>query len=186
MGCDIHFVTEVKKEGKWEGVEEDLKILENRNYSTFAFLANVRNSFGTKGFEPKGSPEDMSDEAKKLVEEWDDGHSHSYLTLQELIDKDKTDYCSVKCKILKDFYDKFIELGGVIPEGMSIEEDKPQSIMDCFRFAVEETILVKWEAAEADTKNYPIFKIIEELKEIANIHSITDFSNIRIVFFFDN
>lgn len=187
MGCDIHFVTEILREGKWLVVEENSKTLGNRNYSTFAFLANVRNNFGTKGFDSKGSPEDMSAEAKKFVEEYgEDGHSHSYLTLQELIEKDKTDYCSVKCKILKDFYDKFIELGGVIPEGMSIEEYKPQSIVDCFRFAVEETILVKWQPAEAATKDYPIFKIIEELKEIANIHSIADFSNIRIVFFFDN
>ena len=61
MGCDIHMITEIKKEGKWIYVPEVPKSLDQRNYSTFSFLATeVRNSFDTKGFEPRGLPADIS------------------------------------------------------------------------------------------------------------------------------
>ena len=187
MGCDIHIVTEIKQDNKWIGIEEIPETLSERNYSTFAFLANVRNSFGCKGFEAKGKPEIMSNKTKEMFDEQgEDGYSHSYLSLKELIEKDKSDYCSVKCKILKDFYDKFIELGGVIPEGMTIEEDKPQGIIDCFRFAVEPTVLVKWKSAKDKIRKYPLFKGIEELKAIANKYNIENYNDIRIVFCFDN
>lgn len=187
MGCDIHIVTEIKQDDKWVGMDEIPKSLNERNYSTFAFLADVRNSFGTKGFEDKGKPEDASEMAKEQFEQWEgDGHSYSYLSLKELIDKDKSDYCSVKCKILKEFLNKFTQLGGVIPEGMIIEEHKPQGIPDCFSFVIEPTVIVKWKNDEDKIKEYPVFIGIEELKEIASKYNIQDYNNIRIVFWFDN
>lgn len=67
---------------------------DNRNYDWFAILADVRNGRGFAGIstgsgfdviaEPKGVPEDATEEWKKEVERWDcDMHSHSYLTLEE-------------------------------------------------------------------------------------------------------
>ena len=107
MGCDIHIITEIRQNGSWVRVEEIPEVLENRNYSTFAFLAGVRNRFNTKGFEAKGEPDDMSEDTKGTIESWkDDAHSHSYLSLQELVNKDKTDYISIKCKVVKDFVDE--------------------------------------------------------------------------------
>lgn len=64
MGCDIHIVTEIKKDGKWQYVPEIPESLDNRNYTAFAVLADVRNYFNYKGFQPKGLPEDIS--AKKF------------------------------------------------------------------------------------------------------------------------
>lgn len=183
MGCDIHTIVEIKKEDKWVKIKEIPEEFNTRNYSTFAFLANVRNSFNTNGFEAKGIPEDISD---KTIFDSEDYHSHSYLTLQELIDKDKTDYCSVKCKILKVFYDKFIELGGVLPEGINIEEEKPNGIIDAIRYSFEPTVLAKWQTKKEIAEEYPIFKGIKALKEIAQKYKIENFANIRIVFAFDN
>ena len=60
MGCDIHLITEVKKNGKWEYVPEIPETLDSRNYNVFAFLAGVRDYFDTKGFPEKGLPEDIS------------------------------------------------------------------------------------------------------------------------------
>ena len=61
MGCDIHIITEIKKEGKWQYVPEVPESLDQRNYHTFSFLATeVRNSFDTQGFAPRGLPEDIS------------------------------------------------------------------------------------------------------------------------------
>lgn len=111
MGCDIHLYVEVKKDGKWvsadtwetdDGWTDVTKhFYSGRNYDLFAMLANVRNGRGFAGCdtgdgfnpisEPKGLPEDVSPEVKKLSEQWDaDGHSHSHLTVQELLDYDWT------------------------------------------------------------------------------------------------
>lgn len=61
MGCDIHIITQIKKEKKWEYVPEIPKTLNDRNYFNFAILAGVRNDFDTKGFSPKGLPKDLGE-----------------------------------------------------------------------------------------------------------------------------
>lgn len=69
---------------------------EGRNYDLFSILADVRNGFGFAGCvtgegfnpicSPRGVPEDASDPYKGVVERWDsDGHSHSWLTVAELL-----------------------------------------------------------------------------------------------------
>ena len=187
MGCDIHIITEIRQNGSWVRVEEIPEVLENRNYSTFAFLAGVRNRFNTKGFEAKGEPDDMSEDTKGTIESWkDDAHSHSYLSLQELVNKDKTDYISIKCKVVKDFVDEIIKKGGSIPEGIEIEEFTPECLQDVFAHSFEPLVIAKWQADEEKTKDYPIFKGIAELKEIAQKYAIENYEDIRIVFFFDN
>jgi len=70
-----------------------------RNYDVFAWLADVRNGSGFAGCdtgdaiqpvaEPRGLPEDVSNAVKKLSDDYgSDGHSHSYLTLAEIIQAD--------------------------------------------------------------------------------------------------
>lgn len=67
----------------------------NRNYDTFAILADVRNGHGFAGVptgdgfnpidNPRGVPEDASPEYRKRVADYGgDGHSHSYFTVAEL------------------------------------------------------------------------------------------------------
>ena len=195
MGCDIHIITEIKKNNVWERVLDIPDALDKRNYSTFAFLADVRNSFGTKGFEAKGLPKDISrmkfdynadDDYYGIDFSCEDYHSHSYLSLKELIDIDKTDYVSNKYKMDRKFYEDFIKLGGVLPKGMTIEQYEPSDFVDIMRFAFEPTVLIKWMPSDKETKEFPIFKGIEEMKKIAEKYSIEDFENIRIVFAFDN
>lgn len=60
MGCDIHIITEIKKNGKWTYISEIPPTFNERNYVIFAVLANVRNSFCINGFQPKGLPDDLS------------------------------------------------------------------------------------------------------------------------------
>ena len=113
MGCDIHCYAERKnKDGKWKiigNVEKeedgwisiDYEPYHDRNYNLFAILANVRNETAFAGCKtgegfnpisnPKGVPSDASEEYASLIKQWDsDGHSHSYLTLRELLDYDWT------------------------------------------------------------------------------------------------
>lgn len=74
---------------------------EGRNYDDFAILADVRNGRGFAGIrtgdgfnpisQPKGIPEDATEEVVEYLESYGpDGHSHSYLTLKELLDFDWT------------------------------------------------------------------------------------------------
>lgn len=112
MGCDIHMRAEVLKDGKWEMVGEVFEGYNNaksaepydgRNYELFSFLAGVRNRFDIIPIsEPKGYPDDISKEVKKeLEDDWgSDGHSASYLTLEELINAD---------------WKRKIKHGGVVP-----------------------------------------------------------------------
>lgn len=116
MGCDIHSFVEVKRKGKWVAVKKvasdwydaedepnDYKHpfskhpISNRNYDLFAILANVRNGSGFAGcdtgdgFEPismpRDLPADVSPEVKRESDRMgEDGHSHSWLKLRELLD----------------------------------------------------------------------------------------------------
>lgn len=310
MGCDIHIVVEVKKNGKWEYVPEVPENFDQRNYGVFAALADVRNSFNIKGFKPKGLPEDISarkfgfksytenatkrfysdddgrimfiaedgtvkdphdiekehlteekyEELNKLMKEnqeafdrqyymlgwscsknvkdyyvynaylynghfektphykyfstvedflkdyyeddwdeemqdygsWDvefdccDYHSASYLSLKELIEKDFTDYYSNKYKMDVSFYDAFTKRGGKLPDGMRVEEFKPQELSDIFMTAFSPVVMVVWEKDEEEKQKTGLYKGIEELKEIAQKYQIDNPEDIRIVFAFDN
>lgn len=107
MGCDIHVCCERKNyKDEWincdyfklnpyfdNNDDEDDKwwlvpIFDDRNYELFATLADVRNYGYIKPIsEPRGLPEDIHYITKELADSWgDDGHSHSYYTLKELMD----------------------------------------------------------------------------------------------------
>ena len=113
MGCDIHFYVETQNEnGEWVSADRWTKdddgetyvafqdaFYPGRNYNLFSILADVRNGIGFAGvktgdgFEPismpRGVPADACQEYKNQVSNWDgDGHSHSWYTLNELIDYD--------------------------------------------------------------------------------------------------
>lgn len=105
MGCDIHDLVQVKREGKWKTVVLD-PVGSPRNYYTFAMLAGVRNGSETKITpiaEPRGLPKDfghevddenyilppgnvdkreafLGDDAKF----WLGDHSHTWLLLSEM------------------------------------------------------------------------------------------------------
>lgn len=121
MGCDIHLFTEQKIDGVWKSVDVwkdeynegrlsvpyEKSAYHSRNYSLFAILADVRNGRGFAGIktgegftpiaEPKGLPKDVSSEVAASSDNWGaDGHSHSWLTIREILDFDwnqKTTLC---------------------------------------------------------------------------------------------
>lgn len=112
MGCDSHPIIEVRRRnGKWglidskhkyyklldkegatyEDVEAAkpsfIRVLGNRNYTLFAILAGVRNYSSIKPwFEERGFPEDVCKATVKEIPDDSDYHSHTYFTVQELID----------------------------------------------------------------------------------------------------
>lgn len=92
MGCDIHPILEVKRDGHWWQLTDEPAYLRNRNYFVFGMLTGgrVRYGKGQKLFpEPRGYP---SDNIRKRggwsrydeLEEDPDRHSASWVTLREL------------------------------------------------------------------------------------------------------
>lgn len=100
MGCDIHAIYQVKKDGRW--IDVPCSWNQNRQYTLFAWLADVRNEFDItpiskpRGF-PKDLPLDFNDEYSMDVsnvypklQKWFEGkfwfgdHSFSWLTFGEI------------------------------------------------------------------------------------------------------
>jgi len=92
MVCDIHVHAEIKIDGKWEYYNQ---IDIGRDYTLFARMANVRNSCRTVEpiSNPRGLPEDASVTTKLESDSWcSDGHSHSWISLDEIILLEKEGY----------------------------------------------------------------------------------------------
>lgn len=102
MGCDIHSFVEVQEGGAWasrgnvfppekwmaeRGDGPSLHPWTIRSYRLFGFLAGVRNYSGIQPLSaPRGLPAGIADETAAANKYWDtDGHSHSWLTLAELL-----------------------------------------------------------------------------------------------------
>lgn len=121
MGTDIHMHVEAQgtENNRWRKFNRhfsysndiferssthiDLGWGDTRNYDVFAMMADVRNGRGFAGVdlgdgfipiaEPRGVPEDSDYSIQEEAEQWGvDGHSHSYLTLRELLDLEHSGY----------------------------------------------------------------------------------------------
>lgn len=70
MGCDIHMITQIRKDKKWKYIPETPETFNCRNYTAFAFLASVR-GYCPMGFMPKGLPDDLDQKQYKFDSEMD-------------------------------------------------------------------------------------------------------------------
>lgn len=301
MGCDIHLIVQIRKNGKWECVPDAPEEFLQRDYCLFAFLAGVRDSFYIAAFSPKGLPDDMKrtedmkffwndctealekryetdmiekirmpdgeltdiydkrfavrcscmeeaeeyeyyrlesgkngvsftgykpdsfggklisvpasfllsfdeymdqyhksdyDGDKKSYGCWgvdfscEDYHTHSWLTLQELLDADKSRYLSSSVKVPAAFYYNFVRLGGTLPEGMHAVEVKDFVSELCSYDAAlssigyEPDVIIRWDDPDKKEKS-PLEKGIAKLMETAGEHHAKP-QDLRIVFAFDN
>jgi hypothetical protein len=212
MGCDIHILAEVRVDGKWQKVGsvfvsdysfEKGKLVDapysGRNYDLFAILANVRNGYGFAGCDtgdgfnpistPRGLPDDVSPEMKKYSNEYGiDGHSHSWLTLRELIDFDWNQTTKQRGWVdSKEFLEWKIKgkpgswSGGV--SGGSVRHITWQEMderIEKRKSTVDFYCSVEWEETYRESCPTFIRKTIPALRKLGEPE------NIRIVFFFDN
>ena len=105
------------------------------------------------------------------------------MTLAELKSADYTKYNSVSYKLDRDFYNKFIENGGVFPECFTFSESGMSGLIDAFREAMEPTITVSWLMKDEEIQKLDMHNGIRELENIAKQYGVAD-SEIRIVFAF--
>ena len=81
------------EDGEWQ-IDWNDEYYGDRNYYMFGVLADVRNDGGVEPIDyPKGIPDDASTGYLYKCEQWDsDAHSHSYFTLDELLNVDWSEY----------------------------------------------------------------------------------------------
>lgn len=227
MGCDIHMWAEVKKRDGWQIVGEEFDNpyynpksetgtfddgspynepkhahpYDQRNYSLYAILANVRNGYGFAGLDtgdgfqiispPRGIPSDATEEYLKEVKNWGaDGHSHSWLYLSEILAFDWNQTTVRRGVVKPDQYIIFKKDGkpkewcawasGPTTKIISNEEmdEFLQSGTQYDKGSLYTQVSWKEEYYECAGKDW--WQAVEKLKEISVGKKL------RLVFFFDN
>lgn len=138
MGCDIHICCEVRRMDVWydatlykvnryydpthpesgEPMYVPKYIFEGRDYKLFSILAGVRNYGDVEPIsEPRGLPYNVSASVKEQSDAWGiDGHSHSYLTLRELMEYQTAHRTVPYSGMISPEQRKLLEKHGISPE----------------------------------------------------------------------
>lgn len=183
-----------------------------RNYAQFAILANVRNgrrlmnlgdgreTDGGEQFKPiampRGLPDDVSAEVLAESESWGvDGHSHSWLTLRELVefDWDQTVTLRALCRDVED--EGRWKDGGKAAEVQKIAQKYgspppwAETAGGVWGTHEDEWVEIEWEAAywqmlsrDSSWSNGSLYRLMQILTNKTGGH----LDNARIVFWFDN
>jgi hypothetical protein len=233
MGCDIHLYVEVKDEnGVWKSAdtwfEEDGQFstyetgmsfvnhafYSGRSYDLFSILASVRNGRGFAGVEtgagfvpiaePKGVPEDMSPEYQRVVGQWyGDGHSHSFLTVQEMMNYDWTQTTTKTGLVGRKEFARFKLEGkpkswcaGSSAEEISNDEMQKRILRETGKDELDWSVfhLLKESQFAFDVIMTRVFWEVSYYEPVSDFLSETmpklwklgSPENVRIVFFFDN
>lgn len=230
MGCDIHLYVEKKIDGQWkiQGKLEDAddegyrkfsgpSFYDGRSYNLFAILADVRNGRGFAGVktgegfnpisEPRGVPDDASEEYRYMVEQWDcDGHSHSHHTLRQLLEYNWTQTSKLEGWLSMVEWERWSRWGrehGEGPEsycdGVSgphvkhISTQEAEALFEDVPWPERARVIeehsdtyvhASWELPYHKCTRHFWFETIPKL--LALVESAEHFDDVRIVFFFDN
>lgn len=209
MGCDIHSVAQVKKDGKWTTLLT-APGGDHRNYDTFAILANVRNGSGFAGCdtgdgyvpisESRGLPTDFkTDEDSDDYHDgkWMGDHSYSHHTLaqiQEYMAKFGNNKTKKRGYVSES---KYLELrgtnnspdyysGGVSgPDIKTLSAFMYESLQKKGELPKDKKIYVQHEWTVGYTDGTYIADIIEALEKLAKKNKVGP-GEVRMVFGFDS
>lgn len=234
MGCDIHFYVERLENGKWvsadkwtpneyaggEGEPETEVKYEDcfcseRNYNLFAILADVRNGSGFAGCDtgdgfvpiskPRGLPDDVSEQVNADATRWDgDGHSHSWLTVEELLAYDWTQTTRRRGYLTADEYwrwNKWDRKEGESPQSYSgdvvggsvrkVTEKQMQRLLQPFgqQWEAEEQIKQELDSVHCQCEwEQPYYKAVRHFLSdtMPRLWRLGKPEEVRCVFWFDN
>ena len=231
MGCDIHLYVERREGNRWWKVKDGFKSsmydesrdyfsgdkfkdcdspYSDRDYTVFAYLADVRNGYGFAGCDtgnaikpiaqPRGLPEDVSLTLKDDSDWFDaDGHSHSYLTLRELktaLEKSKKIGKIYRGYVDKKEYQNFKEKGKAesycgFVSGMKINHVSNEKMDSIIKENIEDGdkeyfTQIEWEEPLIDAVKEFFDIIIPALEDVEIYFEEPNDDNRRIVFWFDN
>lgn len=196
-GTMVDSYEEAKKiEGSWDEQFAHPLYVE-RNYSLFALLADVRNHGVVPISQPRGIPQDASEGYLwKSLSMGVDGHSHSYFTVQELLDVDWNQMVHHEGLVGPENYQLFKEkgapeawCGGVFGSPILSNEEMEDHIR---KNPIKETGRTPWGLSNVYTSiswSTPAAWSIGEkfLKEtLPHLQSMGDPNEVRVCFFFDN
>ena len=209
MGCDIHVHCEYRSretnmewfncdwyrrnpyydkldpeyaESKWELIPA----YDYRNYTLFGILAGVRDRSNPMISAPRSVPEDIHKQTRKEYErelEWT--HSHSWLTLQELIDyMDKYNNVKLSGKISPEAAND-LDIFGIIPSEWCAETNIPDWVYREWECDVNHYVggLLKCLYTRFDEAFY-VYDFLSEAEKDQKRREYA--KNARIVFWFDN
>jgi hypothetical protein len=208
MGCDIHFYVEREVNGSWVGAQCPQSTLPSwssekrrsswylgRSYILFGVLAGVRSNWLPTPIKVRGMPDKVSPLIKKEADKWKgDAHSHSYITLEELICFETLtaeqslylnleDYRSFK----KDRNNFYLTKGLFEPkEENIISVEEMERVSNLIAFSNDDKYKQKYVKI---TDQFPLVAFIKEfwdqcIPEMKKLHK--DPSKVRCVFWFDN
>lgn len=184
MGCDIHGWVEYSLDGyTWEPMLNAEAVL-SRSYDIFGLLFGVRNYVNFIPIAPeRGLPSDVSDFVKKQGGD-EDGHSHSYITLEEFnaIDwKQESQEFDGRIHMYQKVKGKWKSSGkasssGYIDVNSILATGKQELIKGNTKYVVEKT-----KAKDCLEGNFE-----EMFKYLNNIQEQNNWYKIRLVVWFDN
>lgn len=181
-------------------------IYDGRNYDLFGILADVRNGRGFAGCDtgngfipisqPKGLPIDVSEKVQEESDNWDcDGHSHTYFSLQELLDYDWNRTTEKRGWVSKQEYKTFLKNGapdgwsGGIDGGCVVHISNEEMENRISNDIQDETkcyyTLIEWCTLYSESASCFYTDTIPKLKAIAEANNIS-YDDVRIIFWFDN
>lgn len=168
---------------------------DGRNYVLFGVLAGVRNEEVTPIAEPKGLPEDMSYVVREAADQWHgDGHSRSYLTLQELKAYNWEDRFPRTGTLSEASYRSFLEDNNPYPFSGGVYG---QNVVHLSAGDMNKLLLgeyprdnsksyyteITWHETVKDTCGS---FYSESLSKLEKLSTSDDYSDVRLVFWFDN
>lgn len=174
---------------------------DGRNYNLFSILADVRNGYGFAGVDtgdgfvpitkPRGVPEDASHYFRHQVAEWGpDGHSHSWISLLDLIDYDWQQVTKKRGWVRPDQYGIWKAKGapeswsgGISGGNVRHLTNEQMDVVSTFPEGPTYVTQVEWEWTYAECCEGFVEKTIPALQELLTRKGVRD---LRIVFFFDN
>jgi hypothetical protein len=195
MGCDIHLHVEQRDvDGIWSPVADSF---DSRNYRLFSALAGVRNGTGFAGCDmgdpiepiaaPRGLPAGVSAAVQAESDEWDiDGHSHSWLTVGELLAHD-WDQTVVARGLVRDAVpgDRRFENGGKaawVIDYFETFHSWPPDTEICSMTTASGYVPIEWRMPLSGHLDTDWFAFVLRLGRLA----AGDPTSVRIVFWFDN
>jgi hypothetical protein len=173
---------------------------DSRNYDLFAILANVKNGYGFArtdtgdGFVPisfpKGIPQDATLDYISFVDKWrGDGHSHSYFTIDEILDYNWTKKTQKRGWVNYVEYMNFKEKGEPNnwcseirgPEIKKVSNDEMFELIQRNLINNNYFTYIQWEVEYWENCK----EFLETVRDLPKVLNTTP-ENIRLVFFFDN
>jgi hypothetical protein len=179
---------------------------DDRNYWLFGALTNgeVRNASSAGIFDdPRGVPADVSDEVQDAIDNWgQDGHSHSWLGLDELVGYDWwSNTTPQEHVVFKNWPEKTRNAGepgfadavlaeakrwGAWPKIVAGVETEPTWWGRVTQNDDRETVTVDWEHPHAEWAGSNFMACLNRMAHVAATECGGDLSAVRAVFFFDN